>query len=113
MKLTINKRALVTTDNWFIAPDGKEYKAAFGTILEISNSEQVLGIKTNSRSTNWYVKIGNLYIAGCQIQYVIETEQCNLGDMVEGWTADTEHGCVVYQRPNKIYFADGEYSMEG
>ena len=31
-------------------------------------------IKTNVKSTNWYVLIGNMIIAGCQIHYAIQTD---------------------------------------
>jgi hypothetical protein len=32
MSIEIGSKALVTTDCWFIAPDGKNYKAAFGQV---------------------------------------------------------------------------------
>ena len=37
---------LITTDSWFIAPDGKQYRAAWGKV-EVYSSEDTLGIKTN------------------------------------------------------------------
>jgi hypothetical protein len=63
---------LITTDNWFIAPDGKQYRSVWGRV-EVHSSESTLGIKTNIRSTNWYAIIGvqgkRVIIAGCQIHY--------------------------------------------
>lgn len=41
---------LITTDNWFIAPDGKSYRAAWGSV-EILN-DSFLGIQTNRNSSN-------------------------------------------------------------
>ena len=39
------KKYLITTDKWFIAPDGSEYKSAYGTLVAIKSDED-LGIKT-------------------------------------------------------------------
>ena len=35
---------LITTDNWFYAPDGKEYRAAWGDVEIVEDS--FLGLKT-------------------------------------------------------------------
>ena len=68
---------LITTDEWFIAPDGKSYRAAWGECEPLADS--FLGLKTNARSTNWYVKVGSeenhIIIAGCQIHYAIRCEK--------------------------------------
>jgi hypothetical protein len=67
---------LITTDNWFYAPDGKQYRAAWGEVKILS--DDVLGVKTNARSSNWYARVGNdeshIIIAGCQIHYAIRTD---------------------------------------
>ena len=69
---------LITTDSWFIAPDGKQYRAAWGE-AEILADESFLGIKTNRNSTNWFAKIGNekshIIIAGCQIHYAVKCDE--------------------------------------
>lgn len=68
---------LITTDNWFYAPNGKQYRACYGDV-EILNDD-VLGVKTNARSSNWYAKVGtdknHIIIAGCQIHYAIRTDK--------------------------------------
>lgn len=68
---------LVTTDNWFFAPDGQSYKAVWGDVEILSDS--ILGVKTNSRSANWYAKVGtdenHVIIAGCQIHYAVACEK--------------------------------------
>src|SRR3546814_15952739 len=74
--VSVGDQALITTDNWFYAPDGKSYRAAFGTVKAIRSSEIALGVKTNSKSTNWYVEVGNMLIAGCQIHYAVRTADC-------------------------------------
>ena len=67
---------LVTTDQWFLAPDGQSYKSVWGEIAVLEDS--ILGLKTNRNSTNWYAKIGgedtHVIIAGCQIHYAVKCE---------------------------------------
>ena len=105
MKIEIGFKALVTTDSWFVAPDGLNYKAAFGTVKGCSTAEEALGIRPNGKSTNWYLHIGNLMIAGCQVHYAIRTDECSK-DPAKDWTADATNGINVYERPSSIYFAD-------
>lgn len=100
----IGDKVLVTTDAWFYAPDGKMYRAAFGTVHAISSDEQALGIKTNARSTNWYATIGNLMIAGCQIHYAVKTDYANLGN-VSNWSAE-QGELKEWSQPCSIYDAD-------
>lgn len=104
MNIEIGSKALVTTDTWFIAPDGNQYRAVFGTVRGCYIAEEVLGIKPNAKSTNWYLEIGNMIIAGCQIHYAMRTDECNSGSGT-GWTADADK-INVYETPCSIYFAD-------
>ena len=66
---------LITTDNWFIAPDGQQYKSAWGE-CELITTEQAFGFKPSRPSTNWFCKVGkgenSLVIAGCQIHYAVK-----------------------------------------
>lgn len=68
---------LITTDNWFLAPDGKQYRSAWGEVEVLEDS--ILGVKTNRNSSNWYAKIGDeknhIIVAGCQIHYAIRSEE--------------------------------------
>ena len=97
---------LITTDGWFTAPDGKQYKAAWGNIAIIEDT--ILGLKTNRNSTNWYAKVGSedkhIIIAGCQIHYAVRCEnepECNPS---EDWQADA-NSLHIFNAPNKIYVA--------
>lgn len=101
----IGRPALITCDNWFYAPDGRSYRAVWGTIRAVHDSEKVLGIRTNSKSTNWYVEIGCMIIAGCQIHYVLACDQCSF-DSAKDWSASAEHGLKEYDRPCGIFNAD-------
>ena len=81
----IGRMALVTTDGWFIAPDGEQYRAVFGTLRGVHSDSDTLGIKTNARSTNWYLQVGDMLIAGCQIHYVMLADRVSLKPpMLEG-----------------------------
>ena len=104
MNLDVGVKALITTDNWFYGPDGKQYRAVWGTIKTILNDEAQLGIKTNARSTNWYVEIGCMVIAGCQIHYAMRSDECEL-DPVDDWQAGPE-GMKAFKRPSAIFNAD-------
>lgn len=107
--MKIGDKVLVTTYDWFMAPDGSVYKAVFGTVKAVLDSQQTLGVKTNARSTNWYAVIGNITIAGCQINYAVKTEHCNLG---RSQTFSEKDGVIKeYSRPSTIYDADREYPL--
>lgn len=105
MNIAIGEKALITTDNWFYAPNGQSYRAVFGTVKAVKSAEETLGIKPNAKSTNWYIEIGNMTIAGCQIHYAIKTDECNDGKALN-WSSSAEHGAKEYELPCSIYFAD-------
>ncbi|MFW8567024.1 hypothetical protein [Orrella sp. 11846] len=73
--IKVGDNALITTDNWFYAPNGNSYRAVWGTVKAVSSDKEVLGINTNRNSTNWYVEIGNMIVAGCQIHYAVATDE--------------------------------------
>ena len=102
--IEVGKKVLVTTDCWFMAPDGTQYSAVFGTVKAVRSDEQTLGIKTNRGSTNWYAEIGRMTIAGCQIHYAIECDSVNAGEVTDYVTEDGE--CKRFTRPSRIYMAD-------
>lgn len=99
------QKALITTDDWFFAPDGNSYRAVFGTVHAVRSAEETLGIRPNGKSTNWYVEIGNMTIAGCQVHYAVKTDTCHDG-RGKGWSSSAEHGCKEYETPCSVYFAD-------
>ena len=74
----LNVKYLITTEELFYAPDGNLYGGVFGTVTDVLTDEETLGIKTNRLSTNWYIVIGNMVVAGCQIKYAIQTDTINL-----------------------------------
>jgi hypothetical protein len=90
MKPTLGQKYLITTSNWFYGNDGQLYQAVYGTVLSILTDAETLGIKTNAKSTNWYVVVGNedinLTIAGCQIYYALKTNNIDIKPVVlDNW----------------------------
>ena len=101
----INKRVLVTTTNWFFAPDGKQYKAVYGTLKNLHQAEAVLGFKPDRAHTNWFVEIGAMMIAGCQVLYCVQSDEMPyLGTTTEQRVSDT--GAIDYQSPCVIFVTD-------
>jgi len=76
--MKIGEKFLITTDEWFYAPDGNSYRSVHGTVKGIFTDKEALGIETNRHSSNWYVQIGNMIVAGCQIHYVTKTDDVDL-----------------------------------
>lgn len=109
LNVGVGDKALVTVDNWFYAPDGRQYRAVFGTVRAVRTAEDSLGVKPNGRSTNWYMEIGNLTVAGCQVHYSVRTDTCNALN-VEDWitTPGADGQAQRYIRPCSVYFADPE-----
>lgn len=102
MDVNVGDKVLVTTDNWFIAPDGKQYRSVFGRVKDICDAKQTLGIDTNRNSTNWYMQVGNMILAGCQIHYAIKCDSVNT-DTKDWYEENGQHK----ERDNSmIYCAD-------
>jgi len=101
--IEIGQKALVTTDGWFFAPNGRQYRAVFGTVKAVRTAEESLGIKPNGRSTNWYLQIGALTLAGCQVHYVLRCDECSDAARVPDYTTSP---FVEFARPNGIFHTD-------
>lgn len=100
---------LLTCDNWFVAPDGRQYRSVWGRI-EIYDSEKTLGVKTNVKSTNWYVIVGEqgkrVIIAGCQVHYAcVCMDKPNTGRVQDEKFVETAKENVSYDYRTMIYLA--------
>jgi len=100
----MNGKYLITTDAWFYAPDGKQYKSVWGEVKIVD--DRIIGVKTNSRSTNWYARVGteenHLVIAGCQIHYACRCENEPNIDYTDDYILH-EGEIKEYKRPTNIY----------
>ena len=101
--IQVGQRALVTTDAWFYGPDGRQYRAVYGTIKAVLTAEESLGVRPNGRSTNWYLEIGRMILAGCQVHYVLQCDECDDAPMVPDFSTSPY---TEFDRPNSIYRAD-------
>lgn len=99
---------LITTDAWFYAPDGKQYKSVWGNI-EIVDDKSALNISTNARSTNWYAKVGSdekhIIVAGCQIHYAVKCDDKPNDGFADDYTI-ADGKTQVMSRPSNIYIAE-------
>lgn len=101
---------LITTDSWFYAPDGNTYQAVWGEVT-ILKDDQILGIKTNRNSSDWYVQVGfgekHTIVAGCQMHYAVKSSnRPSLKGTKNHWSSSAEHGINVYESPNAIWIAE-------
>ena len=96
---------LITTDSWFIAPNGKIYRAVWGDVEIVEDT--FLGLKTNRNSSNWFAKVGNedhhVIIAGCQIHYAVKTDIEPIEGKVMDYHTDAAVGIKEFERPSQIY----------
>ncbi len=104
LNIVVGEKALITVDNWFYGPDGRQYRAVFGTVKAVRTAEDSLGVKPNGKSTNWYLEIGKMTLAGCQVHYALRTDSCVLGEVTD-WSADAGN-FKTYHRPSVILNAD-------
>lgn len=104
MRNLIGKKVLVSCSDWFIAPDGKEYKAAWGTLNGIVSDED-MKLKMARMHANFYLLVGKFMIAGCEAKFVIESEQRPNTEESLGWTHH-EGNLKTFSRPSLIYFAE-------
>jgi len=79
------KNYIITTDGWFVASDGEQYKSVYGK-CEIKTTEDVFDFKPSRPSTNWFVlvtgtdssledSVSEMIVAGCQIHYALQVEE--------------------------------------
>jgi hypothetical protein len=102
----INKTVLLTSQSWFYAPDGKQYKSVWGTLKGIHEAGKTLGFIPNRSHANWFIEIGNMTIMGCQVLFVVLCDKPEMGPVTD-WTYEKEGGkAIEYERPTAIYIAD-------
>lgn len=107
MEEAIGKNVLITTGNWFVAPDGRQYKSVWGKLIQIKEASKHLGFVPNRAHANWYICIGNMTIMGCQAMYfIVCPEKPHLG-VAPNYSV--EAGVVkLYDTPSFIYNANIE-----
>jgi hypothetical protein len=99
----INKTCLITTSGWFYAPDGRQYKAVWGTLKAIHEVSKAFGFIPSRAFANWFIEIGDMTIMGCQVLYVIACDKPNT-DKILDWHSESKNEPIVeFERPTAIY----------
>lgn len=66
----------------------------------------MLGVTTNARSTNWYIRVGtkknHVIVAGCQVHFVCKSKTVRLGK-AESWSQDDNVKPHIQVLPSRIY----------
>lgn len=92
---------LITTDDWFFAPDGREYRAAWGEV-EVLKEDETISYRINADPAKWFMRIGNeeshMIIAGDRIHYMIKSE--NPPSTEETFDFSSEGN---FRNPTRIY----------
>lgn len=99
------EKYLVSSDSWFMCPDGHQHLAAWGKV-KVHNIEDLLGFKPIRPSTNWFLEIGDeknhVIIAGCQIHHLVCCP--NKPEIRQGTYTNTDS--TFTHDINKIYIAE-------
>lgn len=88
--MNIGDKVLVTTDDWFLAPDGENYKSVYGTVKGVFYDQDT--------------QIGNMMIADFQINSTEIIESCSDKSLDCGIKALNDQSSKT-----KIYNADKDY----
>src|SRR5690606_35394416 len=103
MKEYIGKTVLMTTSNWFYGKDGKQYRAAFGTLKAVHEAGKTLGFIPNRAHADRFIEVGSMIIMGCQVMYLQQVDDVSF-ESCEDYS--TEGGHKTYIRPTHIYKVD-------
>lgn len=101
------QKYLINTDNWFVAPDGEQYKAVWGTCY-LRQTEEVFGFTPARPSTNWFLEIGKdgkeIIVAGCQVHYAIRCEERPKDVHFGKYYVNKDTEVLLHE--SKIYYAE-------
>lgn len=103
MKEFIGKKVIATCECWFYPGDGYQYRTVWGTLHAINKiDENTLGFTPNRPNVNWIYKIGDMFIHGCQIKYIILREEKPDMTGQEAWEVH-QGELKTFRTPNLIY----------
>lgn len=101
----VGKNVLITTQSFFTAPDGKEYKSVWGELKGIHEAKDYFGFIPNRAHANWFIEIGCMFIMGCQGLYFILCEKEPSTERRQAWTFDAANGIKEFDAPTLIYIS--------
>lgn len=101
------EKYLITTDDWFYAPDGNQYRAVWGSCKAVK-VDDVLGFSPIRPSTNWYLMVGStrrgVILAGCRIHYAVKSDKMPDDEHEGAYYTDKDKG--VSLPVSGIYYAE-------
>lgn len=103
-KSWIGNNVLITTQNWFLGKDGRQYRAIWGKLKGITEVINLYGFVPSRSNANWVVEIGGMVIAGCQVFYSELCPDRPPEGMITDFVKDDKG---IYQEqpcPTHIYF---------
>lgn len=102
----LGKNVLITTENWFYAPDGQNYRAVWGKLESVKKVDEILGFTPNRPNVNWVFEVGNMILYGCQVKYIVQCDEQPQTLGHQSWSADAANGLKIYETPSVIYIAE-------
>jgi hypothetical protein len=99
----IGKNVLITCQSWFIAPDGKQYRSAWGKLNAVKEAKEHVGFTPNRTHANWFIELGNMTIMGCQVLYYIECPEKPSDVVIEHAFDSDKKQIYNYRKPSEIY----------
>lgn len=101
MKEFIGQMVVATCEGWFYDGNGNQYRSIYGKLESIVKiDENTLGFTPNRPNVNWVYKIGDVFIHGCQIKYIILCPKRPTFGELQNWDQDKR-----YKTPNTTYDA--------
>jgi hypothetical protein len=76
----VGEKVLITLEEWFTAPDGKQYQAVHGKLLAVRKTEDAPGFNPSRVRANWLYQFEGMAVMGHQVGHVIAAEEVNTGD---------------------------------
>ena len=76
-----DKHYLLNLNEFFIAPDGKQYKAVWGRCEPVHINHPTMGLGDNLHNTrqsaNYFISVdgGKFIVAGCQVMYACQCDE--------------------------------------
>lgn len=98
----INQKVLISTNDWFVGPDGKDHRAVWGTLKGVHEAGKHLGFIPNRAHANWFYEVGEIIIMGCQVKYMCLCPDQPKTDVRAWKLSESDNYPKEYDAPFKI-----------
>lgn len=97
----IGQKVLLTVRDWFVGPDGRQYRSVHGTLRKIHKVEDLIGFAPSRQHANWVLEVGEMTVMGCQMLTIIKTDIVNTKDITESQLHEGKYNLPT--KPNDIF----------